>query len=104
MQVVSEISMHVISRKKLREAWTLQPEIEKPLRAWIKVAEKAIWGRFSDVRATFKNIDQVRKYFVFNILGNRYRLICFISFEKGKVYVLHVMTHAEYDRGQWKND
>ena len=48
-------------------------------------------------------VDQVGKYFVFNILGNRYRLICFMSFEKSKVYILHVMTHAEYDRGQWKD-
>ena len=98
------MSMHVISRKKLREAWTTYPEIEEPLRAWIKVAEKATWSRFSDVRSTFKNADQVRKYFVFNILGNRYRLLCYMSFEKGKVYILHVLTHAEYAREQWKRD
>jgi len=101
---VAEESMRVISRKKLREAWTLLPEIEKPLDAWSKVTEKATWRRFSDVRATFKTVDQVGKYFVFNILGTRYRLICFISFEKSKVYILHVMTHAEYDRGQWKDN
>ena len=64
----------------------------------------AAWGRFGDVRATFKSVDQAGRYFVFNIPGNRYRLICFISFEKSKVYILHVMTHAEYDRGQWKDD
>ncbi len=96
--------MHVISRKKLREAWTIYPEIEKPLRAWIKVVEKATWGRFSDVRSRFKSADQVGKYFVFNILGNRYRLVCYMSFEKGKVYILHVLTHAEYAREQWKRD
>jgi mRNA interferase HigB len=101
---VVEESMRVISRKKLREAWTLSPELEKPLRAWSKVAEKATWARFSDVRASFRKVDQIDEYFVFNILGNRYRLICLISYEKAKVYVLHVMTHAEYDRGQWKNE
>ena len=51
--------MRVISRKKLREAWTLLPEIEKPLDAWSKVTEKATWRRFSDVRATFKTVDQI---------------------------------------------
>ena len=46
--------MHVISRKKLREAWTVQPELENELRNWANIAEKAKWGRFSDVRATIR--------------------------------------------------
>lgn len=82
--------MRVISRKKLREAWALNPELEKPLSTWFRIAEKAAWGCFSDVRATFKSVGHVRGYFVFNILGNRYRLICNISFPKRKVYVRHV--------------
>jgi mRNA interferase HigB len=94
--------MHVISRRKLREAWVRHPLLEKDLRAWIKVAERAEWRRFGDVRATIKHADQVGQFIVFNILGNRSRLICRISFEKGKLYVLHVLTHAEYDRGDWK--
>jgi mRNA interferase HigB len=96
--------MHLISRKKLRAAWALNPELEKPLRAWIKVVERASWQRVSDVRATLNRADQVGEFSVFNILGNRYRLICVISFEKGKVYVRQVLTHAEYDREQWKRD
>jgi mRNA interferase HigB len=96
--------MHVISRKKLREAWTVIPELEKPLRAWANVAEKANWERFSDVRAALKSVDQVDRFCVFNILGNRYRLICVIQYNRGKVYVRHVLTHAEYDRGRWKYD
>jgi mRNA interferase HigB len=96
--------MHVISRKKLREVWTVIPELKEPLRAWVKVAEKASWKRFSDVRETLKSADQVDKFCVFNILGNRYRLICVIHYNRGKVYIRHVLTHAEYDRGQWKLD
>jgi mRNA interferase HigB len=99
---VLEMLMHVISRKKLREVWTLVPELEKPLRAWIKVAEKEKWNRFSDVRATFKHSDQVDKYTVFDILENRYRLICIMHFNRGKVFIRQVLTHAEYDRGRWK--
>ena len=95
--------MHLISRKKLGESWVGDPELEDRLRAWIKVVERADWHRFSDVRETFKHADQVGNFCVFNILGNRYRLICVISFEKGKVYVREVLTHAEYDRGLWKN-
>ena len=48
------------------------------------------------------DVDQVGGYVVFNILGNRFRLICKISFEKGKVYVREILTHAEYDRDKWK--
>ena len=96
--------MHVISRKKLREAWNVIPGLEKPLRAWIKVAEKAKWERFSDIRAQLKSADQVGKLCVFNILGNRYRLICDVHYNRGKVYVRHVLTHAEYDQQQWKRD
>ena len=94
--------MHVISLKKLREAWTVIPELEKPLCAWFNVADKAKWERFSDVRAALKSVDQVGKFCVFNILGNRYRLICHIHYNRGKVYIRHVLTHAEYDRGEWK--
>lgn len=96
--------MHVISRKKLKKIWTLDPELEMPLRAWIKVAEKARWRRFIDVRAALKHADQVDKFTVFNILGNRYRLICIIHFNRGKVFVRHLLSHAEYDRGQWKRE
>jgi mRNA interferase HigB len=71
--------MHVISRKKLRSTWTTYPELEKPLRAWLKLTEKALWGRFSDVRGTFPDVDQVGRFLVFNIMGNRFRLICTIQ-------------------------
>ncbi len=95
--------MHVISRRKLCQAWATNPALEGPLSAWFRIAENAVWRSFNDVRATTSTVDQVDNLFVFNILGNRYRLICHISFEKGKVYVLEVLTHAEYSRGRWKN-
>jgi mRNA interferase HigB len=99
-----ETSMHLISRKKLRAAWGVDRELEKHLRAWSKVVESARWHRFSDVRATIKNADQVDRFTVFNILGNRFRLICVIHYNRSKVYVRHVLTHAEYDRGGWKRE
>jgi mRNA interferase HigB len=94
--------MHLISRKKLGEAWKVDPELEKPLRAWIKVAEHSTWQRFSDVRATLKHADQVDKFTVFDILGNRYRLICVIHYNRGKIFIRDVLSHADYDRGRWK--
>jgi mRNA interferase HigB len=94
--------MHVISRKRLREFWDVHPDAETPLRAWHKLARQEDWQTFADVRAVFPHADQVGKLTVFNIGGNKYRLIAAIHFNRGKVYVRHVLTHAEYDQGKWK--
>jgi HTH-type transcriptional regulator/antitoxin HigA len=79
--------MHVISFKKLREFWNDYPDAEIRLRAWYRAANDAAWGKFADVRATFSDVDQVGKFTVFNIRGNRYRLIAHIHYNRGKVYV-----------------
>jgi mRNA interferase HigB len=96
--------MHVISEKKLREFWEKWPEAEEPLRAWHRVAERAAWGCFADVRGAYPHADQVGRCTVFNVGGNKFRLVVVIHFNRQKVYVRHVMTHAEYDRGAWKGD
>jgi len=53
---------------------------------------------------TYGSADKVEKYVVFNVGGNKYRLIAIVSYPKGKVYIQHVLTHKEYDRGTWKDD
>lgn len=58
---------------------------------------------FDELRATFPSADTVDGLTVFNIGGNKYRLIASIHFNRGKVYVRHVLTHREYDRGAWKS-
>ncbi len=96
--------MHVISRKKLRQFWEEHPDAETPLRAWLQIARQAEWETFADVRAVFAHADQIGRFTVFNIGGNKYRLIAVIHYNRGKVYVRHVLTHKEYDRGHWKDD
>jgi len=96
--------MHVISRKALRLFWEEHPDAETALQAWHKAADKADWQSFADVRALFPHADQVDKFTVFNIGGNKYRLITVIHYNRGKVYVRHLLTHKEYDRGNWKDD
>ena len=94
--------MHVISRKRLKEAWTKHSDLEAPLDAWFRIAKKASWRSLADVRRTFSSADAVDKWMVFNIKGNRYRLIVEIDYAFCRVYIRHVLTHAEYARGGWK--
>jgi mRNA interferase HigB len=96
--------MHVISRKKLREFWELYPKARTPLDAWYQVAKRAKWENFAEVRRTFNSADVVGRFVVFNIGGNKYRLIAVIHYNRGKVFIRHVLTHAEYDEGKWKDE
>ncbi len=99
-----DVGVHVISRKKLNEFIGRHPVAASPLDAWYKVAEHAEWRKYADVRAVFPSADQVGKFTVFDIGGNKFRLIAVIHFNTGKVFIRYVLTHQEYDRGQWKND
>jgi mRNA interferase HigB len=94
--------MHVISRKKLKEAATRHVELEGPLDAWFRIAKKAVWKNLADVRKTFSTADAVGKWTVFNIKGNQYRLIAELNYLYGRLYVRQVLTHSEYGRGGWK--
>jgi mRNA interferase HigB len=94
--------MHVISRRKLREFGTVHPPARTPLDAWYKKAKAATWGSFHEVQAAFPQADVYRQYVVFDIGGNKYRLIAEINSTRRKVFVRHVLTHTDYDRGNWK--
>src|SRR5207244_2062748 len=57
-----------------------------------------------DVRATYRSADTYRHLTIFDIGGNNFRLIAFIDYEYGKLFIRNVLTHAEYDRDAWKDD
>jgi mRNA interferase HigB len=86
--------VHVISRKRLKEAAMRHPELETTLDAWFRIAKKAAWQNLIDVRKTFANTDAVDKWTVFNIKGNKYRLIAEINYRYRRLYIRHVLTHA----------
>lgn len=94
--------MHVISKKTLREFWEKYPDSQSPLRRWFKLMNKNSFRSFVELRAVFPSVDLVDDLIVFNISGNKYRLIASIHFNRRKVYVRHVMTHGEYDKEGWK--
>jgi mRNA interferase HigB len=94
--------MHVISRKALRTFWERNPDSEQPLRRWFTLMDTTDFASFAELRETFPSADLVDELTVFNIGGNKYRLIASIHYNRRKVYVRHVLTHAEYDRESWK--
>jgi len=95
--------MHVISRKKLKQAALRHPELEPALDAWFRITKRALWQNLADVRKTFASADVVEKWTVFNIKGNKYRLIAEINYRFHRLYIRHVLTHAVYDREKWKS-
>jgi len=100
--------MHVISMKKLKEFWQRPKnrEAEVPLRAWYTAVKLATWENFAQVKATYRKADQVKRSrkVVFDVGGNKFRIIAVIDYERFKVFVRAVMDHKEYDKGKWKKD
>jgi mRNA interferase HigB len=96
--------MHLISQKALSNFWKKHPEAETPLRAWGLNVERLSWPDFHAVRAVYGSADQVGRCVVFNLGGNKFRLIAVIHYNTQRVYVRNVLTHAEYDRGHWKQE
>lgn len=94
--------MNVISKRGLTDLLKgLASDVVEESLAWFKAAQAAKWNSLQDVRATFPDADQVGSVLIFNIRGNRYRLIVFARFAKQKLYVKALLTHKEYDRKEW---
>jgi mRNA interferase HigB len=94
--------MRIISRKALREFWDQYPDSRMALDRWIKIMHHTNFRNFAQLRDVFPAADKVGDWIIFNIGGNKYRLITVIHFNRGTVYIRHVLTHQEYDKGSWK--
>lgn len=94
--------MHIISRKRLNEFAEKRPEAKHSLAHWYSLAKRLKVSNFAELRQTFPSADQVGKLTVFNIAGNNIRLIAAIHYNRKKIYIRAVLTHAEYDEQRWK--
>ncbi|MGB7593739.1 MAG: type II toxin-antitoxin system HigB family toxin [Terriglobia bacterium] len=94
--------MHIITRRKLLEAADKHGDLGEPLDVWYRVAKRAEWKNLMDVRQVFPTADAVEEFTVFNIKGNAYRLITEINYQTGRIFLRHVLTHAEYSKGGWR--
>ena len=100
--------MRIISRSRLRLFWSTVAgrSAEGPLKAWFAhVSSRSItWRNWTDVKSSFSSASVVGSCVVFNIGGNKFRLVTRIMYGSHRVYILRVMTHAEYDRTAWKEE
>ena len=94
--------MHVITRKRLNEFADTHPETRSSLAHWYQLVKHNQFSNFAHLRETFPSADQVGKLTVFNIGGNKVRLIAAIHYNRGKIYVRAVLSHAEYDEQRWR--
>lgn len=99
--------MRVIKPSRIREYAREHVDASSYLMAWLRVARKADWTGLHDLRRNYPRADGVQVasgniVTVFNVCGNKYRLITAIKYSFGRIYVLRFLTHAEYDKEKWK--
>lgn len=98
--------MRIVSHRKLREFYETpgREDAQVALERWYEVTEAAQWNTFADIRMDFGSVDAVgNQHYVFNIRGNRYRLVVVIKFVMGYVFIRFVGTHEEYDKKDAKS-
>ncbi|MFI5378670.1 MAG: type II toxin-antitoxin system HigB family toxin [Tepidisphaerales bacterium] len=100
-------NVEILNRRVLETAAMKNPGLRIPIRRWVEIVAGAEWSSLDDVRKTFPSADGVpvgggMVATVFNVGGNRYRIITAVFYEQQRVYISEVLTHAEYDKDQWK--
>jgi mRNA interferase HigB len=91
--------VRIIARRTIREFWHRHPETEQALRAWFYDARRAVWKSPTDIKRTYANASLIgSNRVVFNIKGNRYRLVVAINYDYQICYIRFLGTHAEYEQ------
>lgn len=96
--------MHIISYKKINDFIKKHNQAESSLSGWYNIVKKSDFNTFVELKNTFPSADIVGNFVIFNIGGNNYRLIAKVLYKARKVYIRHILTHAEYDKGEWRKD
>jgi mRNA interferase HigB len=90
--------MHVISKHALAAFWLKHPAARAPLEAWYRLVKASAFWSFNELKKTFSTADYVPPFVIFDVGGNNFRVICAVHFDRQKLYIREVFTHAEYDR------
>jgi len=96
-------TVHVVSHKAIRKFCEEHPRACNALDRWYRVAKRATWSSFAEVTESFNTADFVAPHVVFDIGGNKYRLIAEINFMRRVLFIRGIMTHKEYVKGTWKS-
>jgi mRNA interferase HigB len=94
--------VRIISERRVREFSEKYSDAALALANWMRAVRAAAWRTQAEVKAQFHDSDLVGDKTVFNIANNRYRLVAYLSFRAQILYIKHILTHREYDKGQWK--
>jgi mRNA interferase HigB len=94
--------MHVITRKRLNDFAEKHPDTKSSLQNWYWLVKRNNFASFIELRSIFPSADQVNRLTVFNIGGNKVRLIAAIHYNRRKIYIRAVLTHDEYNKGKWQ--
>jgi mRNA interferase HigB len=94
--------MHVITRKRLNEFASENPETTAALARWYATIKSNSFSSWAALKLIFPTADQVGRLTVFNVGGNRVRIIAAIHYNRKRIYIRAVLTHKEYDKGKWK--
>lgn len=93
--------MHIISRKRLNDFAEQYPETKNALAHWYKTMKTRNFDSFAALKSVYNSVDKVGQLSVFNIGGNKVRLIAAIHYNTHRVYIRAILTHAEYDLNKW---
>ncbi|HMD31746.1 MAG TPA: type II toxin-antitoxin system HigB family toxin [Candidatus Acidoferrales bacterium] len=94
--------MRIIKRGALVAFWQRHPDAQASLESWYGVIRRAAWKSPAEMKQVYGNADLVGRRTVFNIAGNKYRLIARVNYQTQRVFVLYLLTHSEYDKGAWR--
>ncbi|MCF6766219.1 type II toxin-antitoxin system HigB family toxin [Thiotrichales bacterium 19S3-7] len=93
--------MHVITQKRIWDAKVLYPTVSNALDGWYRIIKSNDFLSFNHIKKVFPSVDKVGKYHVFDIGGNKLRLIAVIDYKFKKLFIREILAHSEYDKNKW---
>lgn len=95
--------MRVITKKRINDFISKYPESQSSLLKWYRIVSNTDFNSFNELPQCFSNDDSLEKYTVFDISAHKYRLIAVIHYSRKIIYIRHVLTHSEYEKGKWRD-
>lgn len=96
--------MHIISYSTVKKFIRKHPDSKSSLNSWYQITSKAEWKSLAEVKQSYPHADLYGRCTIFNIGGNKYRLIAKVDYRAQVIRIREILTHAEYDKDKWKKD